>query len=109
FRAKAFEHVATKPLPGADIGMSNTDVRSYSFLRALNALANPTDMRAREAASFEVDASRAAGDKQNREVKGLLVPADVLRSSLMLGLAKSASDHLVATAGKGGNLVAPTL
>src|SRR6185312_5520520 len=100
---------ATKPLPGADIGMSTTDVRSYSFLRALNALGNPTDMRAREAASFEFEASRAAGDKQNREVKGLLVPADVLRSSLMQGLATRASAAMVGTAGQSGNLVATNL
>src|SRR6185312_7485105 len=108
-RGKALEHVSTKPLPAADIDMSTTEVRSYSFLRALNALANPTDMRAREAASFEFEASRAAGDKQNREVKGLLVPADVLRSSLMQGLATRASDDLVGTAAKGGNLVATNL
>lgn len=111
FRAKVMEHIATKPLRGADanIGMSDRDVRQYSFLRAMNALANPTDMRAREAAAFEFEASGAAAAAQKREVKGLLVPYDVLRRSIADGLQTRASDVLAGTSTKGGNLVATEL
>lgn len=74
-----------KPLSdqnGADIGMTDKEVRQFSFIRALRALANPTDRRAQEQASFEYEASRAAADKMEKEPQGILVPADVLKRSL---------------------------
>ena len=64
------------------VGMGEQDVRRYSFMRALRALANPTDRRAQEAAKFEFEASQAAADKMNRSVEGLVVPPDVLRRAL---------------------------
>lgn len=110
FRGDLLKHMGSKPTQReAVIGMSDKEVKQYSFLRALNALANPTDMRAREAAAFEFDASRAAADKQCREVKGLLVPYDVLKRSIGDGLMQRVSDDLVGTASKGGNLVATNL
>ena len=66
----------------ADIGMTDREVREFSFTRALRALANPTDRAAQEAAGFEFEASRAAAKVANKEPEGLLVPADVLRRAL---------------------------
>lgn len=111
FRAAALDATATHPHPRelVQIGMSDKEVKQYSFLRALNALANPTDMRAREAAAFEFEASGAAASKQRREVRGLVVPYDVLHRSIADGLQIRASDVLVGTASKGGNLVATEL
>lgn len=110
FRAEALKVMSSKPNPRqAVIGMSDKDVRQYSFLRALHALANPSDAGAREAAAFEFEASRAAADQQSRQVKGLLVPFDVLKRSIAEGLQTRASDDLVGTASKGGNLVATQL
>lgn len=103
FRAKALELVATKPLPTANIGMSGNEVRNFSFTRALAALANPQDGRAQEAARFELEASAAAADKQNRSVKGLLIPHDVLQHS------QRADNMVVGTPTAGGNLVATNL
>ena len=101
FRAKALEIVTSKSLPTADIGMSGKEVRQYSVVRALHAMANPTDQRAREAAAFEHEVSQAAANKQARSVKGMLVPFDVL--------AARADDMVKGTAAKGGNLVATDL
>ncbi len=101
FRAKALEIVTSKPLPTADIGMSDKEVRQYSVVRALHAMANPTDQRAREAAAFEHEVSQAAANKQARSVKGMLVPFDVL--------AARADDMVKGTAAKGGNLVTTDL
>jgi len=64
------------------IGMSDGEVRQYSFLRAIRAIANPTDRRAQEAAAFEMEASRTAADNMERDVEGLVVPPDVLRRAL---------------------------
>ena len=62
----------------AEIGMEEKEVRSFSFLRACNYLANPTDSRAREAASFEIEASEAAAAKLGRTSRGITIPQDVL-------------------------------
>jgi HK97 family phage major capsid protein/HK97 family phage prohead protease len=103
FRAKALEKVTSAPLPNANIGMSDAEVKRYSVLRALHCMANPTDQRAREAAAFEMEVSNAAADKQQRAVKGMLVPYDVLAGM------QRADDLLKGTATKGGNLVATDL
>lgn len=66
----------------AEIGMTDREVREFSFTRALRALANPTDRAAQDAAAFEFDASRAAAKRSGKEPEGLLVPADVLTRAL---------------------------
>lgn len=63
----------------SDIGMSKKEVESYSFVRALHALANPSDRRAQEAAKYEREVSEDAASKQGRAPQGLFVPSDVLR------------------------------
>ncbi len=83
-----------------EIGMTETEVREFSFMRAINALANPNDKRAREAASFEFEASRAAGDKYGKDPQGIMIPVDVLRGQ---------RDLNVGTATAGGNTVATDL
>lgn len=66
----------------ADVGMTDKEVRRYSFMNVLRALAAPTDRAAQAAAAFEFEASRAAADMAGREPKGIMVPADVLRRAL---------------------------
>ena len=96
FRAKLMEHIATQPMPTAEIGLSDREARQYSLVRLLNALANPEDRRAREAAAFEFECSRAASDKLGRAPKGVFVPYDVLKRGLNVGT-PTAGGHLVAT------------
>jgi HK97 family phage major capsid protein/HK97 family phage prohead protease len=82
-----------------EIGLGENEKKNFSFLRALNYLANPTDPKARKAAGFELECSRAAADKEGREVRGLLIPVDVLRHfnrDLTVGSA-TAGGHTVAT------------
>jgi len=62
----------------ATIGLTEKETGNFSFLRALNYLANPTDSRAREAASFEIEASEAAAAKLGRTSRGITIPQDVL-------------------------------
>lgn len=65
-----------------DLGLSDNEVRAFSFTRALRALANPHDRSAQEAAGFEFEVSRTASERAGREPQGLLVPSDVLRRAL---------------------------
>jgi len=85
-------------MSAAEIGLSEKESRSFSFLRAINYLSNPSDRNAREAAAFEIEASEAAAAKLGRQSRGITVPQDVLRRDLNVG-----------TSTAGGNLVATEL
>jgi HK97 family phage major capsid protein len=80
----------------ADIGLSNEETRSFSFLRAINYLANPADRSAREAAGFEIAASEAAAAKLGRQSRGITIPQEVLRRDLNVGVS-TAGGNVVAT------------
>jgi HK97 family phage major capsid protein/HK97 family phage prohead protease len=95
FRAKALDVIASNPTRSdAKIGLDVKEVKRYSIVRALNALANPTDPRARAAAAFEMECSEAAATRAGKTAQGLMVPYDVLTRGLTVG-----------TATAGGNLV----
>lgn len=99
FQGELIRHLASQPKPTADIGMTDKEVRRFSVVRALHALANPGNAAARNAAAFEFEASTAAAQRSGREARGVMLPYDVMR----------ASDLVKGTAGKGGNLVATEL
>jgi HK97 family phage major capsid protein len=67
-----------KPLETAEIGMTTNEVRDFSLVKAINALANPTDRRAQEAAAFEFECSNQAAREQGKTAQGIMIPADVL-------------------------------
>ena len=97
-RAAVLEKLNIKEEPvnmkAAEIGLTEKESRSFSFLRAINYLANPTDRSAREAAAFEIEASEAAAEKLGRASRGITIPMDVMKRDLNVG-----------TATAGGNLV----
>ena len=101
FRAQLLETIGTaQPVvsQSTDIGLSAKEVRNFSFMKAIHALANPSDRRAQEDAAFEFEASRAAADHMGRTAQGLFVPSDVLKRDLNVG-----------TATAGGNTVSTDL
>jgi len=81
-----------------DVGLSDKETRSFSFVRALNYLANPGDASARRAAEFEIEVGKAASQKYERASNGIVIPNEVLRRDLVVG-----------TPSAGGNLVADEL
>ncbi len=85
----------------SEVGLEEKEVKRFSFLRALNALANPADRQAQDAAAFEREVSEEASNRYGRPAKGILVPNEVLRSATR--------DLNVGTATAGGNLVATDL
>jgi HK97 family phage major capsid protein len=98
-QAAILERVGTKLTEtSGDIGLSDKEVRQFSFTRAINALANPTDKAAQAAAAFEREVSEVAARAAGKSAQGILVPAEVLRRDLNVG-----------TATAGGNLVATDL
>jgi HK97 family phage major capsid protein/HK97 family phage prohead protease len=79
-----------------EVGLNEKETRSYSFLRALNYLANPGDKIAAEAAAFEREVSEAASKAYGKPANGLMVPNEVLRRDLATSPA-TAGGNLVAT------------
>jgi HK97 family phage major capsid protein/HK97 family phage prohead protease len=81
-----------------DVGLSAQETKRFSFVRALNYLANPGDATARRDAEFEIEVGRAAAKQYERSSNGIVVPNEVLRRDLTAGLPSA-----------GGNLVADEL
>ena len=96
FQAEALRAMSTKPVPTADIGMSANEVKQFSMLRAINALANPTDASAQRAAAFERECSDASAKVMGKSARGLFIPNDVQKRDLLAGTA-AAGGHTVAT------------
>jgi len=91
-------------MSAAEIGLSEKESRSFSFLRAINYLSNPTDRAAREAAAFEIEASDAAAAKLGRQSRGITIPQEVLRRDLNVGAA-TAGGNLVETVLDSGSFI----
>jgi len=84
-----------RPIAGSpDIGLSEREVQSYSFVRMINAAANPTDRAAQQAAAFEIEASAAAAAKRGKAARGFVVPHDVLRRDLLAGTASAGGNAI---------------
>lgn len=96
FQSEALVKLATKPVPTADVGMSRAEVKRYSLIRALHALANPADAAAQRAAAFERECSDAVSAKLGKAARGFFLPHDVQKRDLVVGTA-SAGGNLVAT------------
>lgn len=82
----------------ADIGLTEKEVQQFSFIRAINALANPGNRRMQEAAKFEIEVSLAGAKKRGKESQGIFVPYEILRAQRDLSKGTpSAGGYLVAT------------
>lgn len=72
------DKIGTKPLESNDIGLTEKEVKRFSLFNVVNALANPSDRRAREAAAFEFEVSEATAKRSGKDPQGLMVPYQVL-------------------------------
>ena len=106
FRGQLLDVIGNKPLDeAAEIGMEAKEVRRFSLMNAIRAMANPTDRRAQEAAAFEFEAAAEAAKRAGVEAQGLYVPADVLRSWNKRDLNTSDDSAMVAEAYRGGDFI----
>lgn len=96
FQAEAIRALASKPVPTADIGLTPKETRRFSMVRALNALASPGDVVARNAAAFEFECSAATSQKLGKAARGIMIPFEVQKRDLVVGT-PSAGGNLVGT------------
>jgi HK97 family phage major capsid protein len=78
------------------IGMSEKEVNDFRIVRAMNAMANPTNRAAQEAASFEFECSRSYSQQSGKTPQGFFVPPDVFQRDLTVGT-DTAGGYTVAT------------
>lgn len=90
------------------IGLNEREAASFSFVKLIRALAaEPTDKKARQDAAFELEACEAAaGQIAHRNVKGTMIPVDVLTTR---GTSTVSVKTAAGYTGTGGNTVQTTL
>jgi len=86
-----------------NVGLSDSERDSFSFIRAIRALSDPTNRRAQEAAAFEFEASEAAAQAMGRSAEGIMVPPEVLTRAVNTDTSGTAAGDT------GGNAIATTL
>ena len=105
FRGELLDAIGNKPLDTQDVGLTAKEVRKFSLMTAIRAMANPTDRRAQEEARFEFEASAAAQRANGTEARGLMIPTDVLRTWSKRDLNTTDDSALVAQDYRGGDFI----
>ena len=105
FRGAVLDQIGNKPLDEAEIGMTKKEVRRFSLMNAVRAMANPTDRKAQEAARFEFEAAAAAAQRAGVDPQGLFIPADVMRSWSKRDLNTTDDAAMVAEDYRGGDFI----
>ena len=88
----------------ADIGLTEKEARSFSFVRAIRAQMMPGDRAAYEDAAFEREVSEATAQRMGITPRGILAPNDVMQRDLTVGVASGAGD-LVFTDARPGSFI----
>ena len=97
---------AAQPIAGAsaDIGLSDKEARSFSFLKCMRAQLFPNERSFQEEAAFEREVSNATAQRMGLNPKGMLIANDVLSRSLIAGQASAAGD-LIFTDARPGSFI----
>lgn len=90
--------IDTQTTPSAEIGLTGAERKNFSVLNLIRALTNPGDQGLREAAAFELEASRAAGGGGGNTA---IIPADIVGTRAALN---SGTDG-ASTGATGGHLI----
>jgi HK97 family phage major capsid protein len=97
---------AAQPIAGAsaDIGLTDKEARSFSFLKCMRAQLFPNERSFQEEAAFEREVSNATAQRMGLKPKGMLIANDVLSRSLVAGTASAAGD-LIFTDARPGSFI----
>lgn len=88
-----------------EIGLNGAERQRYSLMRAIRAMANPQDARAREEAAFEIECSQEAQRRFGKEARGILIPEDILGARDQRAFNAGGAANVPAGAQTGNNLV----
>ena len=93
------------PLDTVEVGLGEKEVRQYSLMRAIRAMANPSDRQAQRAAEFEFEVSAAAQVASGREATGILIPDDILGRWSKRDVNTSDDSGMIAEDFRGGDFI----
>lgn len=68
-----------------EVGMTDKEVKNYSFKRLMRALIEPENTRAQKEAAYEFEVGQDAASELKRSAKGVFIPQDVLTRSVNVG------------------------
>jgi HK97 family phage major capsid protein len=107
FRGVLLENISNNtPLETpSEIGMSKEEVREFSLVKAIRAMANPSDRKAQADAAFEFECSAEAARQYGKDAQGIMLPAEVLRSWGKRDLNTSDDSTLVAEDYRGNDFI----
>jgi HK97 family phage major capsid protein/HK97 family phage prohead protease len=107
FRGILLENISNNtPLETpSEIGMTKEEVRDFSLVRAIRAMANPSDRKAQEEAAFEFECSAEAARQYGKDAQGIMLPADVLRTWGKRDINSSDDSTLISEDYRGGDFI----
>ena len=107
FRGQLLENISNDvPLETpSEIGLTEKETKRFSILKAINAMANPTDRKAQEAAKFEFECSEAAQRAYGKTAQGLMLPEDVMRNWNQRDLNASDDSNLIGQDYRAGDFI----
>lgn len=95
FQQEVIVRMSTKPLPTAEIGLTQKEIKAFSVLKIARYLANP-DATAYKDMAFERECSDAVATILGRASRGVFLPSEIQRRDLVVGT-PTAGGNLVAT------------
>ena len=107
FRGVLLENISNNtPLETpSEIGMTKEEVREFSLVKAIRAMANPSDRKAQEEAAFEFECSAEAARQYGKDAQGIMLPAEVLRTWKQRDINSSDDSTLIAEDYRGGDFI----
>ena len=107
FRGQLLENISNDvPLETpSEIGLTEKETKRFSILKAINAMANPTDRKAQEAAKFEFECSEAAQRAYGKTAQGVMLPEDVMRNWNQRDLSAGSDGDLIGQDYRAGDFI----
>jgi HK97 family phage major capsid protein/HK97 family phage prohead protease len=107
FRGELLENISNDvPLETpSEIGLTAKETQRFSIMRAINAMANPTDRKAQEAAKFEFECSEAAQRAYGKTAQGIMLPEEIMRSWNQRDLSAGSDGALIGEDYRGGDFI----
>ena len=107
FRGVLLENISNNtPLETpSEIGMTKEEVRDFSLVKAIRAMANPSDRKAQEEAAFEFECSAEAARQYGKDAQGIMLPAEVLSNWGKRDINSSDDSTLISEDYRGGDFI----
>ena len=107
FRGVLLENISNNtPLETpSEIGMTKEEVRDFSLVKAIRAMANPSDRQAQKDAEFEFECSAEAARQYGKDAQGIMLPAEVLKTWGKRDINSSDDSTLISEDYRGGDFI----